>query len=94
MLGLLTWRKSRSSSVDNGPATLSKDSQPYLQQKAELEAKERGTYELEGRERVHEVDGVDAVSEMAVEREPPGMSTIQELRGAEHVKELEVPCGL
>ena len=64
--------------------------QPYLQQKAELEAEERQRNELEARERRFEVGGGNEVHELAAEGERRRMSLLQELRGPEHSQELDV----
>jgi len=65
-------------------------SQPYLQQKSELEAEERAKYELEAEERRYEIAG-DIIHEMSDElarRENPRTKT-QELKGEEFSKELQ-----
>lgn len=66
------------------------DSQPYLQQKAELEAEEKRKYELEARERRLEMGTEVERYELPVE-EGRMIQTRQELRGEEHSTELEVP---
>ncbi len=78
-------------------------SQPYLQQKAELEAEERRKFELEAREKryeldaddiVHEAEGYNNRHEISTERMTPmilSLLTRQELRGEEHSRELGSP---
>ena len=61
-------RRSQLNSVHEGPATHTQtletgDQQPFLQQKAELEAKER--HELEAVERRHEIQGAERRLEMS-----------------------------
>lgn len=65
--------------------------QPYLQQKAELEAEEKRKHELEARERRYEMGNEGERYELPVERENLMIRTRQELRGGEHSTELEVP---
>ncbi|MCJ1460791.1 hypothetical protein MMC28_011173 [Mycoblastus sanguinarius] len=76
------------------------DTQPYLQQKGELEAEETRIHELEARERMYELDGEDAVYEMqdgdlrqeiSTENPRPGMPSLK-LR-YERVKALSWPTG-
>lgn len=64
--------------------TMGEGNQPYLQQKAELEAEERRRHELEAAGIVHELDGEDGVHELSdTERK-----TRQELKGEEFSQEL------
>ena len=67
------------------------DTQPYLQQKAELEAEEKQKHELEARERRHEMGIEGEMYELPVEEQNLMIRTRQELRGEEHSTELEVP---
>lgn len=67
------------------------DTQPYLQQKAELEAEEKRKYELEARERRLEMGNEGERYELPVEGEGRMIRARQELRGEEHSTELEVP---
>lgn len=72
---------------------LSKESQTYLQQKAELEAEQKRKSELEAEERRYELDGESRIHEIPDESSH-GLSSShlrQELRGEEHSRELEVP---
>lgn len=82
------------------PAESSEDAQPYLQQKAELEAKEKRQheldaqelrYEMEGAQTWHEIEGATNTNETSGEAIQGHDSDrlIQELRGEEHSKELE-----
>ena len=67
------------------------DSQPYFQQKVELEAEERQRHELEGRQKMHELDGGTEIREVPAgthEHRLAVMRTRQELRGEEHSQEL------
>ena len=66
------------------------DSQPYLQQKAELEAEEKRKHELEARERTYEIGSEGRRYELQVEEEDLMIRTRQELRGEEHSTELGV----
>lgn len=59
------------------------DQQPYLQQKAELEAEEKRKYELEAAERRYELDGNDRHELSADVRRR------QELQGPEHVHQIQ-----
>ena len=67
------------------------DQQPYLQQKAELEAEEKRKYELEARERRYEIGVEGERYELPVEGQDMMIRTRQELRGEEHSTELGVP---
>ena len=71
--------------------SLHEDRQPYLQQKAELEAEEKRKHELEARERRYEMDNEGERYELPVGEQGVVIRTRQELRGEEHSKELEVP---
>ena len=71
--------------------SLHEETQPYLQQKAELEAEENRKHELEARERRYEVGNEGERYELPVEEEGSMIQIRQELRGEEHSTELEVP---
>ena len=67
------------------------DSQPYLQQKSELETEERRRHELEGRQKIHELDdqtGIFKIPAGTHEHRLAVMQTRQELKGGEHSQEL------
>lgn len=100
------WRKRRRSQSfrsKNEIPESSDDTQPYLQQKAELDSEERRQLELDGQELRYEMDGAegryeiqrsDVSHEVPVERRRHGLLSlgqIHELRGEEHSKELEGP---
>lgn len=72
--------------------TAPEDSQPYLQQKAELEAEEIRKHELEVGEIRHELDGKSRIHEISDESGHglPSVYERQELRGEEISRELEV----
>lgn len=74
-----------------GKLTVPEDSQPYLQQKAELEAEETRKHELEVGEIRHELDGKIRIQEISDESSHglPSVYQRQELRGEEHSRELE-----
>ena len=68
------------------------DNQPYLQQKAELEAEERQRHELEARQKIYELDGQTCINEIPAgthEHRLAIMRSRQELRGGEHSQELD-----
>ena len=68
-----------------------KDTQPYLQRKAELEAEEKQKHELEARERRYEMGSEGERYELPAGGERDSMRrTRQELRGEEHSTELGV----
>ena len=67
------------------------DSQPYLQQKAELEAEGKRKHELEAQERRYEIGNEGERYELPVEEGDLMVRSRQELRGEEHSRELEVP---
>lgn len=80
----------------------SEDAQPYLQQKAELEAAEKRRieleaaevrYEMDGEDDRHEMPGIDVDNEIDTVARPEtsSLKTKHELRGEEFSKELEVP---
>ena len=66
------------------------DPQPYLQQKAELEAEEKRKHELEARERRYEMGVEGERYELPVEGQDMMTQSRQELRGEEHSTELDV----
>lgn len=83
---------------------MSEETQPYLQQKAELEAEEKRRLELEAVEVRYEMDGETSRKAMpapgndvrneidTVTRPPmPSLRERQELRGEEFSRELEAP---
>ena len=96
-------RKQNKSRKDtNNSADASGETQPYLQQKAELEAEEKRRLELEAVEVRYEMDGADNITEMpgndirneidtAAEPEMSSLRKKHELRGEEFSKELEAP---
>ena len=64
-IGFLVWRRSRNRKYANTTtATSTHDVRPYLQEKGELEAEEKGRYELEGKSLVHEMSQGDDRFEM------------------------------
>ncbi len=68
------------------------DSQPYLQQKPELEAEEQQIHELEARQKIYELDGETGIIEIPAgthEHRLAVMRSRQELRGGEHSQELD-----
>ena len=65
--------------------------QPYLQQKAELEAEENRKHELEARERRYEMGSEGERYELPAGERDAMRRTRQELRGEEHSTELDVP---
>ena len=93
-------KRSQSGKDPNVSADSSEEPQPYLQQKAELEAEENRRLELEAVEMRYKVNGEDSIQEMPGEDARneidtivrPGMPSLgerQELRGEECSKELE-----
>ena len=65
--------------------------QPYLQRKAELEAKERQNHELRAQKSIQELDGEAKAQEIPAgthEHRLAVMRTKQELRGCDHSQEL------
>lgn len=90
-------RKRRQAVSIKSPKTTS-DVQPYVDQKAELEDGERRKHELDVDMRVYEMEWEDRVFEMSSEEDMRIWATrldrLQELRGAEHSKELEVPSNI
>ena len=96
LLALLFWRRSRRIKERNavtGHRTPPEDMQPYLQQKAELEAEEKRKHELALNERRYELNGETTIHEIS-DGNGDGFPTShvrQELGGEEHSRELEVP---
>ena len=98
LLGLLVYKRRKTrKTLKEEDATSQKqgspheDIQPYLQQKAELEAEEKMKHELEARERRYEMGSEGERYELPVEEQGLMIRTRQELRGQEHSTELEVP---
>ena len=98
LLGFLLYRrrKNRKTLKEEGPtsqdlASPQEDPQPYLQQKAELEAEEIRKHELEARERRCEMSIGEERYELPGEEGDLMIRSRQELRGEEHSRELEVP---
>ena len=101
VIGLLliipvSWRRYRTrKQIETvNDAALPQDIQPYLQQKPELEAEERERYEMEAQDARHEMQGEDAIHEIGLERDQRPVLRLQELKGSEPSKELEVPNNL
>ena len=88
----LRYRKIKETNALREKQMVPEDSQPYLQQKAELEAEEKRKHELEAEERRYELDGERMIHEMSDESSHglPSSYLRQELRGEEHSRELEV----
>ena len=93
LVTLISWRRyrTRRQAETNNNTKLPEDAQPYLQQKPELGAEERRTYEREAQEVRYEMQGEDTIHELGPEGDIRGISRRQELQGPEHSKELEVP---
>lgn len=75
-----------------GASTSEGNNQPYLQQKAELEAEERQRHELEAQQKIYELDGETGVNEIPAgtyEHRLAVMRSRQELTGGEHCQELD-----
>ena len=95
MLAIFLWLRSRKIKGKNALRerhTVLEDNEPYFQQKAELEAEEKRKHELEVKERRYELDGESRIHEMSDESSHglPSFHVRQELRGEEHLRELEV----
>lgn len=92
------YRKKRKQAASTKLLDITSDVQPYMDQKAELEDEERRRHELDADGRTYEMEGVDSIFEMPGNGDAGTMSArsdrIQELRGAEHSKELEVPSNI
>lgn len=80
--------------VNQDRPSSSDNTQPYLEQKAELDAEEVRKHELEAQQRLFEMAGEDSIREMPTGQERRRISALQELGGTEHSKELEVPSNL
>lgn len=93
LLAVFLWRRSRKikkANVTEVQDTISEDRQPYLQQKAELEAEEKRKHELEAEERRYELDGESRIHEISENSHGlPSLRARQELRGEDHSKELD-----
>ena len=102
VLGILFYLRRRRKRSGSGKDThgSEEETQPYLQQKAELEAEEKRRLELEAVEVRYEMDGGDHVNEMhgshvrneidtVVRPQMPSLKETQELRGEECSKELD-----
>lgn len=107
LVAFLAWGRSkrshRKTDSDEHVPNNSDSSQPFLQQKAELEAEERRKIELEARERRYELNTEDTIHEADNQCNGPEISSYspthilsshqqrQELRSEDHSKELEAP---
>ncbi len=96
LLGFLLYRRRKNQKAlkEDDPTSQNlesplEDPQPYLQQKAELEAEEKRKHELEAQERSYEIGNEGERYELPVEEVGLMISSRQELRGEEHSKELE-----
>lgn len=106
IIGTLAWRKFRkrkiaaaTDAIDEGPSSSSEDTQPYLQQKSELDAEEARKHELHAEEQRHELagstifemqDGDQSHEILTQDRiATASLRATHELRGEEHSKELE-----
>lgn len=89
------YRKKRSQATLVKQPDMTSDTQPYLDQKAELEDEERRKHELSSTGIMYEMEGENRIFEMPSDAGTRTKSTslqrIHEMRGAEHSKELEVP---
>ena len=106
IIGTLAWRKYRkrriaaaTDAINEGPSSSSEDTQPYLQQKSELDAEEARKHELHAEEQRNELAGI-AIHEMQEGNQSHEILTearitmaslraTHELKGEEHSKELE-----
>ena len=86
LLGYLVYKRRKMQET----SSTHEDPQPYLQQKAELEAEEKRKHELEARERRYEMGVEGERYELPVEGQDMMIQTRQELRGEEHATELDV----
>ncbi|KAL8930803.1 MAG: hypothetical protein Q9208_000344 [Pyrenodesmia sp. 3 TL-2023] len=86
-LGIVKRRKRKSHNSSGEPSAPSKDDQPYLQQKGELEAEERRKYELQAEIKQYELEGDHDIQEMSTPANDLALNR-PELRGEEHCKEL------
>ncbi|KAM0799753.1 hypothetical protein BDR22DRAFT_854063 [Usnea florida] len=81
--------ESEDGSPQNHGSPHHEDTEPYLQQKAELEAEETRKHELEARERRFEMGSDGERYELPAGERDSMKRTMQELRGEEHSTELE-----
>ena len=92
------YRKKRSQTAPIKYSRTISDMQPYVDQKVELEDEQRRRHELDAGRRIYEMEGEDRIFEMPGNRDTGTRSSrsnrIQELRGAEHSIELEVPSNI
>ena len=98
LLGFLVHRRQKNRKTLNEDDPTSQDlgspqdnSQPYLQQKGELEGEGTQKHELEARERRYEIGSEGGRYELPVEERDLMIRSRQELRGEEHSRELETP---
>lgn len=91
-------RKKRSQAASTESLEKISDVQLYVDQKAELEDEERRRHELDAGGRTFEMEGVDGIFEMPGNGDMGTRSVrsdrVQELKGAEHSKELEAPSNI
>lgn len=89
------YRKKRSQAVFTNEPDKTSNTQLYVDQKAELEDEERRRHELDAGGTTYEMEGEDRRFEMPgdgnTQLRLASSNKTQELRGAEHSKELEVP---
>ena len=92
-LAAITAEKQRSTQdKQEGKSANRSNGQPYLQHKPELEAEEQQRHELEGWQKIYELDGESEIKEFPggiYEHRLAVMRTRQELRGGEHGQELD-----
>lgn len=106
VLGILAWRRYRkrrtaavTDVIDKELSSSTEDTQPYLQQKPELDAEEATKHELQAEEQryelaedtIHEMQDGDQNHEILTGRRAAmaSLTATHELRGEEHSKELE-----
>lgn len=106
VLGILAWRRYRkrrtaavTDVIDKELSSSTEDTQPYLQQKPELDAEEATKHELQAEEQryelaedtIHEMQDGDQNHEILTERRAAmaSLTATHELKGEEHSKELE-----
>ena len=89
------YRDKRGQAASTKPQETTSDMQPDVDQKAELEDEGRRRHELDGSKVIYEMEGEDRRFEMPGNGDTGVRSArsdrIQELRCAEHSKELEIP---
>ena len=75
--------------------SITRDTQLYVDRKAELEDEERRKYELDAIGKTYEMEGEDRIFEMSSggdeEMRLASFRETHELRGVEHSQELETP---